>query len=206
MTISARLESFLQQHQSRCVQKLGRGFAAETYLLQDAKGKKSCLKIERDDSPRRDFTYKESEHLKAANAVRVGPKLLAADYENRCIRMEYVDGTPFSKWVLDEKNPPSKAKLEKCVSGLLAQAKRLDAAGIDHGQLAGKGHNILVKKDGTPVIIDFEKSSMTRKPHNATQLESFLFKNPHSILTRTIHQKLGSDYNGISHQDHVSHC
>ncbi|MFH1663489.1 MAG: hypothetical protein ABH986_01615, partial [archaeon] len=59
-----------------------------------------------------------------------------------------------------------------------------------HGQLAGRGVNILVCK-GLPVIIDFEKASIQRKTHNRTVLESFLFKNPHSLITKKVKEILG---------------
>jgi predicted Ser/Thr protein kinase len=115
MDLSTRLKTYLDRHRLRAIEKIGRGFAAETHLVRDARGKRSVIKIERDDSPRRDFTYKESEYLRAANTVRVGPKLLDADYDLRCVRMEFIDGVPFGKWLLDENKPPTKTKLRKCV-------------------------------------------------------------------------------------------
>jgi predicted Ser/Thr protein kinase len=76
---------------------------------------------------------------------------------------------------------------------LFRQAKKLDAIGLDHGQLGGKGKNILVKKNGKPIIIDFEKASDHRRVHNQTQLEAFLFKNPHSGIAKRIRALLGKD-------------
>ncbi len=188
MTIIERLHSFEAAHKLNIIAKISRGFSAEIHLVTNQRGKKFALKIERDDSGRRDFVYKESEHLRLANTVNVGPRLIETDYENKCILMEFIDGEPFYKWVMNEN--PSNARLKKCIADLLKQARRLDDVGLDHGQLAGRGKNILVKKNGLPVIIDFEKGSQARKPHNTGQLESFLFKNPHSQLTKTINEKL----------------
>ena len=66
----------------------------------------------------------------------------------------------------------------------------MDEIGLDHGQLAGKGRNILVRKN-RPVIIDFEKASQVRKPGNFSQLKSFLFLNPHSSISGKVKEILG---------------
>ncbi|MBS3061594.1 MAG: hypothetical protein J4215_03360 [Candidatus Diapherotrites archaeon] len=191
MPLALRLETYLAKKKLTAVEKISRGFSAEIYLVQTQTGKKRALKIERDDSPRRDFIYKESEYLKMANHVQVGPKLIDADYENRVVLMTFVDGIPFGKWALEKTT--TKTKLNRCIQSLLKQADQLDRIGLDHGQLAGKGKNILVTKTGQPVIIDFEKASPVRKPHNRGQIESFLFKNPHSFLVKTVKEKTGRE-------------
>jgi len=62
----------------------------------------------------------------------------------------------------------------------------MDEIGLDHGQLAGKGANIIVKRNLRPVIIDFEKASQKRKCHNVNQLKSFLFRNPNSEIAKKV--------------------
>lgn len=189
MTLSQRLERILTKQRLETVSKLGRGYCSEVYLVQNDRKKKFALKIERDDSPRREFVRKESEFLQAANQVRVGPKLVKTDFENQAVLMEFIDGKPFYEWLFEPKR--TKIQVKKTVKALLAQAKRLDSIGLDHGQLAGKGKNILVKKNGSPVIIDFEKASLVRKPHNATTLQSFLFQNPNSAIAKKIRKMTG---------------
>jgi predicted Ser/Thr protein kinase len=50
----------------------------------------------------------------------------------------------------------------------------------------------LVKKNGLPVIIDFEKASQSRKCKNERQLNGFLFRNPNSALVKKISEILNS--------------
>ncbi len=190
MILEERIKQFLSKHKLKAVRKIAHGFAAEVHEVKNARGKRFALKIERDKSRRRDFVHKETEYLKKANSVQVGPALISSDYENKAILMEFIDGEPFYRWVL-EKNP-SKKKLKHCLQSLLMQAFRLDSIGLDHGQLAGKGKNILVTKSGEPVIIDFEKASLVRRVHNQTQLQSFLFQNPNSAIAQKIREILKS--------------
>ena len=100
--------------------------------------------------------------------------------------MEFIKGKTFNEWLFAN---PSKKELEKCLNELFLQAKKLDEIGLDHGQLAGKGKNILVR-NGLPVIIDFEKASQNRKCHNCTQLEAFIYRNPNSAIAKKINEIL----------------
>lgn len=185
------LESFLRKRKLKLISKIAKGFAGDVFLVSNKNGKKFALKIERSKSRRRDMTTKEVLHLQKANSIGIGPKLIDFDLEQKIVLMEFINATPFGKWVF-EKNV-SKTKLKKTIENLLMQAKRLDTAGLDHGQLAGKGGNILVKKSGFPVIIDFEKASQSRRCHNVTQLESFLFYNPNSEIAKRIRSVLGEE-------------
>ena len=111
-------------------------------------------------------------------------KLVAADLKRRIILMEFIEGKTFQDWVF---SGPSKAELKAFVNDLERQARALDKVGLDHGQLAGKGKNILVRK-GKPVIIDFEKASSQRKAHNFNTVHSFLFKNPNGAIAKKVRE------------------
>ncbi len=176
-----RLNCFLQAHSLKLVNKISKGFSAEVFEVRNENGKRFALKIEKNKSPRKEMAQKEARFLQKANSVGVGPPLIGFDLENRAILMELIDGIPFGKWVLKES--VSKKQLRGIIGSLLLQAQKLDSIGLDHGQLAGKGRNILVQSDSKPVIIDFEKASDKRRVHNRTQLESFLFRNPHSAIS-----------------------
>lgn len=182
--MNERINRFLQRNSLRLVRKISKGFSAEVFEVQNEKGEGFALKIERTKSPRKEMVQKEARYLEKANSLGIGPKLIGFDLENRAILMELIDGIPFGKWVLQENI--SKKQLQKVVDSLLQQAKKLDSIGLDHGQLAGKGKNILVKPNAEPVIIDFEKASDHRKVHNKTQLESFLFRNPNSGIAKRV--------------------
>ena len=168
----------------KTIKKIGKGYSSEIFLVED-KGKKLVLKKEKTKSPRIDMVEKECKNLYLANSVGIGPMLFAYDLENRVILMEFVDAFTFNEWLF--KHTPNRLELHAFLHELFSQARQLDKIGLDHGQLAGKGKNILVRKaDLAPVIIDFEKASSNRKCHNVSQLESFLYRSKRSAITKKV--------------------
>ncbi len=192
--IEARLRKFLRRRRLALVGngRIARGWSSEIFPAKNPKGRKFALKIEKEDSPRREMCKKEIANLKLANKYGIGPKLIDYDAKARIILMEFIEGKTFNKWLLDEKKAPEKKQLLKVISGLLLQAKILDEIGLDHGQLAGKGANIIVRRNLRPVIIDFEKASQKRKCHNLNQLKSFLFMNPNSGIAKRVKEIIQS--------------
>lgn len=182
-----QLDSFLLGHNLRLVKKLSKGWTSFIYLVENFRGDKFVLKVLREKSNRKSMVRREAENLSLANSVGVGPKLVLADSEAEIVMMEFIEGVTFPEWI---DSGPAKGQLENFIDGLYAQAKKLDKIGLDHGQLAGKGKNILVRK-GLPVIIDFEKASTNRKCHNVKVLDSFLFRSRDSGVVKRIAQILG---------------
>ncbi|HIH09063.1 MAG TPA: hypothetical protein HA254_00160 [Candidatus Diapherotrites archaeon] len=183
------LEILLAKNRFVLVRQLSKGWTSFVYLCKDASGREVVVKVLREKSNRRDMARRETENLKIANLAGVGPRWLFTDFENDAVSMEYVDGGPFSRWL--EKRP-SRPELVKFLNALYSQARALDNIGLDHGQLAGRGCNILVRS-GLPVIIDFEKASTKRKVHNKKVLDSFLFKSPGSKVVKAVREVLGGD-------------
>ena len=180
------LKEFLQKKKLFFEKKLGRGFSSHLFLVKNAKGQFFVIKMERHDSTRFKMAEREAENLKKVNKVGIGPKLIDTDFEKRIVLMEFIEGPRFSDWIFAN---PSKTELTRFVKELQQQARALDKIGLDHGQLAGKGRNILVKK-GLPVIIDFEKASCNRKCHNFSVIEGFLFKNPKGAIATEVKEIL----------------
>ncbi len=180
------LQDFLERRRLSLSQKLGRGHSSQIFLVWDRSGKKFVAKVERPDSTRFKMAEREAENLEKANSVGVGPKLVSFNLRNRIIFMEFIQGKTFAEWLFAG---PSKNQLKSFIRELQRQAKALDKLGLDHGQLAGKGKNILVRK-GKPVIIDFEKASSKRKCHNLSTIEAFLFKNPHGVIAKKVREIL----------------
>lgn len=183
------LAEFLKQEKLKLIKKTAKGHSSEIFLVK--KGKKNfALKIEKIKSTRFKMAERETENLIKANSVKIGPLIYGFDLKKRIILMEFIKGKTFFSWLFGlKKNKENKIKLKKFIENLMLQAEKLDEIGLDHGQLAGRGVNILVKKN-FPVIIDFEKASLKRKCHNKTVLESFLFKNPDSKITRKVKEIL----------------
>ncbi len=178
-----QVEDFCATHKLTLGEPLAKGNSSRIYLVHDAQGKPFALKAERDDSTRRFMVEQEAACLALANRAGIGPKLIGFDKEERCLLLEFVEGQTFDKF-LDAK--PDKALLQKVIASLQAQAKKLDEIGVDHGQLAGRGRNILVKPDHTVCILDFEKASYVRKCHNGSTVEAFLFRNTASSVARKV--------------------
>ncbi len=183
-----KLEEFLDENSLAGAAKIAKGWSSEIHLARDSKGAKFVLKALRGKSNRRHMSRRETENLRLANSVNVGPRWLKTDSERDIVMMEHIEGVPFGEWVFGD---ISKADLAKFLDALYSQARALDKIGLDHGQLAGRGKNILVR-NGLPVIIDFEKASARRKCHNVKVLDSYLFRSRHSSLVKRITEILGT--------------
>src|SRR3989338_6269582 len=175
-----KLKSFLEAHGIELVGQIAKGWTSEVFLARDSNGVLLCLKALREGSNRPSMVLAEAENLKLANSIGVGPKLFFFDKDKGVVAMEHIEGMHFSVWLFSG-HGPAKSGLEKFISALFAQASALDKIGLDHGQLAGAGKNILVR-NGLPVIIDFEKASTQRKCHNLNVIESFLFRSKGSSV------------------------
>ncbi|HIH33044.1 MAG TPA: hypothetical protein HA227_02205 [Candidatus Diapherotrites archaeon] len=184
-------ESFLQENGFSFERKISKGHSSEVFLIKHlSSGNFFALKKEKASSRRKHMLFKEVSNLYLANSKGIGPRLYAFDPMENCVVMEFIEGPAFSKWL---EQSPSRKDLEFFVKELLKQAKALDELHLDHGQLAGKGKNILVRIEGknpVPVVVDFEKASQVRKTHNVSQLEGFLFKNPNGFAARKVKEIL----------------
>ncbi|MEK6920139.1 MAG: serine/threonine protein kinase [Thermoproteota archaeon] len=149
-------------------------------------GRKVALKIRRLDS-RRDSLATEARMLQAANAVGVGPEYIGGGPD--ILAMELVDGERLPLWLTGLRGRGRKSRVKATVRTLLEQCHRLDAAGIDHGELSRAHKNVLVTKDDCPCILDFESASSSRRPSNLTSLTQYLFLG--GSLTRKVTRVLG---------------
>jgi putative serine/threonine protein kinase len=66
--------------------------------------------------------------------------------------------------------------VKQVLEGLLSSCFRLDAIGLDHGELSHAPKNVLVDEKGEACIVDFESASTVRRVANVTSLlQYFLF-------------------------------
>lgn len=143
-----------------------------------------AAKIEHEHSTRKRMIEQETQLLRMANQVNVGPKLYEVDFEAGILLMEYIEGIPLADWI---ETVTSKIKIEKVLTRLFAQTRKLDNAGIDHGQLGGKLHNIMIGPEDRVVILDFEKASYVRGVHNGTKVRDVLLGN-RTIYSKKLHE------------------
>lgn len=148
-----------------------------------------ALKVRRMDADRPSL-FEEGRLLRLANSVDVGPRLFAVT--RNFLVMELIDGLPLFRWV---DRPGKRSHVMGVLSGLLQDCFRLDAIGLDHGELSHAPRNVLVDSRGKGCIVDFESASTSRRPSNVTSLiqyflfgqlarkfESRLYKNRRSVL------------------------
>lgn len=145
----------------------------------NAEGKKVIIKLERPDSPRKNFK-REAEILKFLGREEITPRLV--DYgvfEGReFLVREFAEGEPLLYATPQKKH----------IVQILEKTYRLDALGIDHGQIQGGKHIII---DDTVWIIDFEKAGF-RKPKNVTSAMAMIFLND-NIIAKRVREKFNLD-------------
>ncbi len=149
---------------------LGKGYVGMVVIAKRG-GREVALKIRRTDSPRPDMRA-ESILLRTANTAEVGPGMI--DSSKNFLVMEYVKGERFSDWVLYLKGRGSAKRLKNTIRNILEDCYRLDQIGLDHGELSDISKHVIVV-DGRPVIIDFESSSIWRRPSNVTSITQAIF-------------------------------
>ncbi|MBL7168903.1 serine/threonine protein kinase [Candidatus Bathyarchaeota archaeon] len=135
-------------------------------------GERVALKVRRLDASRPSLEG-EASYLGVANDAGVGPRLLASSVN--FLVMELVEGDYLVDWVagLEVSDAP---RLRAVLREALEAARRLDVAGLDHGELS-RADRHLIMSGGVPRMLDFESSSVNRRCRNVTSLAQFLFFN-----------------------------
>ncbi len=185
-TLSDPQRDWLQAHGYIVLSLIARGKSSGVWLVEK-NGKKFAAKCEHAKSYRVQMLEREVLQLKMVNALGVGPKLFDSSAVARIILMQFIEGKTLHAFIA---HCTDKKIMTRVIDALLLQAKKLDAAGIDHGQLGGKLANILVDTKDQPHLIDFEKASYVRKVHNVSHLQRALFGGK-SLPSRKLHALVG---------------
>ncbi|HET8793823.1 MAG TPA: hypothetical protein VFM31_08515 [Nitrososphaeraceae archaeon] len=154
---------------------LGKGHAGIVLKVNTYSGKIIALKIRRLDS-RRKNCLTEVSCQKLANLVGIGPKFI--DSTEDLILMEFINAPRISDWLLDQyNNSPNLIihNFRQIVNDLLEQCYRLDNINLDHGELTRIDRHVMISDKNNVSIIDFESSSVNRKPSNVTSMAQALF-------------------------------
>ena len=152
------------------IRVLGKGYAGVVVAAR-MRGREVALKIRRTDSPRRGMAH-EASMLRAANAAGAGPRLIS--HSRNFIAMELVRGEPVGRWAASLRGRGSAAAFRGMARGTLEACRRLDEAGLDHGELSRITKHVIVSGAG-PVIIDFEGASRRRRASNVTSAAQSLY-------------------------------
>jgi len=136
-----------------------------------ADGGRVAVKIRRVDSRRRSMLH-EAEMMQAANKAGIGPECLGSSED--VLEMQFLDGQRLPVWLSSLKGRGRKARVKATVKALLEQCVRLDAYGLDHGELSRAHKNVLVSGGDHPWILDYESASLMRRVNNFTSLAQYI--------------------------------
>lgn len=159
------------RHRVGDVPILGKGHVGVVVAAR-VDGAAAALKIRRVDADRESFAA-EAENLKRANRVSVGPRLLEASAN--FLLMELIEGDYLTDWI-EKLDPSEEGYLRRVIRRLLDKARRLDLAGLDHGELSRAHRHVIVVGD-EPRIIDFESASTCRRVSNVTSIAHYIYFN-----------------------------
>jgi putative serine/threonine protein kinase len=134
-------------------------------------GGRVAVKIRRTDSRRRSMTH-EAEMMRAANKAGIGPECLGSSED--VLEMQFLDGQRLPLWLSSLKGRGRKARVKSTLKALLQQCAKLDAYGLDHGELSRAHKNVLVSAEDHPWILDYESASLMRRVNNFTSLTQYI--------------------------------
>jgi putative serine/threonine protein kinase len=162
---------------------LGKGFVGVA-VIAHLSGQRAALKIRRVDADRVGLQH-EAEMLAKANSVNVGPTLISVS--TNFLLMQFIDGDLLPNWLATHKE---KEQVRSVLREVLEQCWRLDAVGLDHGELSKAPKHVIVNKEQEPFIVDFETASINRKPANVTAICQYLFTS-NGTVAKTVAEVLG---------------
>lgn len=152
-----------------------------------AKGDRVAVKVRRVDARRTSMSH-EAEMLRAANHAGIGPDCLG--YSKDVLVMRFVEGERLPMWISSLQGRGVRRRVRRTLKALLEQCSRLDAYGLDHGELSRAHKNVLVSDSGQPTIVDFESASLMRRVNNFTSIAQYLFLS--GRFGRTVERVLGA--------------
>ena len=149
---------------------LGKGYVGVVVLAKRG-NKEVALKIRRTDSQRTEMGS-EAALLKRVNSAKIGPRMI--DASKNFLVMEYVEGVRIADWIRSLKGSGSARRLKEVIRSVLEDCYRLDQMGLDHGELSTISKHVIVGKTRA-AMIDFESSSVNRRPSNITSATQAIF-------------------------------
>ncbi|HLD72750.1 MAG TPA: HemK2/MTQ2 family protein methyltransferase [Candidatus Nanoarchaeia archaeon] len=147
---------------------LDRSKLVKTHFSSKKDPIKVAIKIKRKESQAQERIENETKWLKILNPKGIGPKLLFSGED--FLVYEFVEGTFFPDWIKDQPKP----EIKRVLSIIFEQCYLLDQLGLNKEEMHRPLKHILLDKNNFPVMIDFERITETKKPHNLTQFIEFI--------------------------------
>lgn len=178
ITKSALLKK-IEQKGAKGITYFSRGKRSWVYKGKYA-GRDCIVKVKRPDSDA-NSPAKEGRALRVVNTLHLGPKLFVA--EKNFVIYEYIPG----RYVQDVLETAGEKLKKSIFRQLFEQAFVLDSAGLAKEEMLRPLKNAILAKKGKIVLIDFERTHMTAKPKNVTQLCTFAAYNRIASLNEIKH-------------------
>lgn len=177
------LRAFLEAQGYEDIALFARGKRGLVYRAELGK-KTVAIKTARPDSAAINRIENEASWLERLNREGIGPERLAfwpAEGERpACLAMAFVEGG----LILEFLGTASQAKAKSALRDVMRQMLILDALRVNKGEMHSPVKHVLVKKNGEPVLLDFERCRHTERPKNVTQFCQFLSSQRMQALLR----------------------
>ena len=131
------------------------------------KDKKCAFKIKRQDSDAQGTIEREFQVLKQLNKQGIGPRVYG--FKDGMLIMELIEG----ERILDFLGAAPRDRILHVLEEILSQLRKLDALGLEKGELVNPYKHIIITKKGVK-LIDFERCVHRLQPKNITQFVTFL--------------------------------
>lgn len=156
----------------RIIRPLGKGKRGIVHLVQ-WKNKRAVLKTTAPKSMAIKRLANEAAWLQRLNARGIGPRLYAfsEDAGNERLVMEYIEGIPFEEYLETCTLPKRRA----VTLSIFDQCRVMDTLNVTKYEMHKPVKHILVRGD-RPVLIDFERCTITLRPKNVTQFADYLVR------------------------------
>lgn len=174
----------LEKKGLRNIKKFARGHRGLLYKA-NLKNKKVVIKTKNPKSKAKARIANEVKWIKILNKYKIGPKLLFPGREY--FIYEFVEGD----FILDFIEKSDKEGVIKTIKNIFNQLYVMDNLKVDKEEMHHPLKHIITDKK--PVLIDFERCKITKKPKNITQFCHFLISKGTWILLKQKGIKLNRD-------------
>ena len=166
------------------IKKFARGHRGLLYKA-NLKKKEVVIKIKKPESKAKGRIANETKWIKILNKHKIGPKLLFSG--KGYFAYEFVKGN----FILDFIEKNNKKDVIKTIKNIFNQLYIMDKLKVDKEEMHHPLKHVIIDKK--PVLIDFERCRITKKPKNVTQFCQFLMSGSTEILLKQKSIKLNKD-------------
>ncbi|MBA3064306.1 methyltransferase [Candidatus Woesearchaeota archaeon] len=155
------------------IKKFARGHRGLLYRAS-LKNKKIVIKTKKPESKAKGRIANETRWIKILNKHKIGPKLLFSG--RGYFAYEFVKGD----FIIDFIKNNNRENIIKIIKNIFKQLYIMDRLKVDKEEMHHPLKHIIIDKK--PVMIDFERCKITKKPKNVTQFCQFIISGGTKVL------------------------